>query len=110
MPETDLEISGSNGILKVNQDFIEINLEKQVSMFDKKHVKIFKQSLDKGVHFDVGGPEYTKEDLNIIESFRNKKNPQVNIQEAFRTQCIIDAIYEAAKNNSKIEVKYNEKI
>jgi len=107
MPETSLEIFGSNGIIKVNQDLIEINLEEKVSMFENKQEKIFKQSLDKGVHFDVGGPEFTKQDVDVVEKFREGGKPRVDIQEAFRTQCIIDAIYESAKTNSKKEVEYD---
>ena len=106
IPEINLEIIGSNGKLRVNQDFIEIKLNEPVSPIEKTQVKIYKQELEKGVSFDVSGPDYTKEDINVVQSVKEKKAPLVDVFEASRTQSVIQAIYDSAANNCKVRVEY----
>jgi len=108
IPEVNIEIIGNNGKLKVNQDFIEINLKNSVPQFDKTEFKIYKQSLEKGVPFDVGGPEYTKEDLNVVNSVKKIERPMVNVLDAIKTQSVIQAIYDSANKNSRVRVEYLE--
>jgi len=106
IPEINLEIIGSNGKLRVSQDFIEIKLNEPVSPIEKTQVKIYKQELEKGVSFDVSGPDYTKEDTHVVQSVKEKKAPLVDVFEASRTQSVIQAIYDSAANNSKVKVEY----
>jgi len=108
IPEANIEIFGNNGKLKVNQDLIEINLKNHIPQFDKTEIKIYKQSLEKGVHFDVGGPEYTKEDINITNSIKKTEKPFVSVIDAIKTQSVIQAIYDSANKNSIVKVDYLE--
>lgn len=106
IPEINLDITGTSGNLKVNQDFIEIKLDKKIPQFEDTESKIFKQSLEKGVFFDVGGPEFTKEDSHIVEAFSKKRQPLIDVFEAYETQSVIEAIYDSAKKNRMIKVEY----
>jgi len=69
--EIDLEIKGNNGKLRVNQDFIDVELKKQINSFPYQKTRIYKQSLNGNVSFDVGGPDYTKQDTMMIECVKN---------------------------------------
>ena len=60
--ETSLEITGNNGKIVANQDYIDIKLNEPVSVLDQKEMRIYKQSLAESVSFDVAGPDYTKQD------------------------------------------------
>ena len=106
IPEANIEIVGSNGKLRVNQDFIDIKLKNPVSTFPNKEKRIYKQELDKGISFDVAGPDYTKEDTHVVNCVVEKKHPLIDAFEASKTQSVLDAIYESDKKNQRVEVEY----
>jgi len=106
IPEANIEIVGSNGKLRVNQDFIDIKLKNPVSTFPNKEKRIYKQELDKGISFDVAGPDYTKEDAHVVNCVVEKKHPLIDAFEASKTQSVLDAIYESDKKNQRVEVEY----
>lgn len=104
LPEIDIEISGSNGKLRVSEDFIEVDLKNAVPQLENTKMKITKQSLNTGVPFDLGGPDYAKEDLYMVNCVKNKKQSFVNVFEASKTQCIIQSMYDcASKGTRKVE-------
>lgn len=107
IPEINLEITGNNGVIKVNEDFIKIDLKKPNTEFTNPSITIYKQSLNRGVIIDLGGPDYTKEDLHMVDCIKNKQQSIVNVFEASKTQSVIDSMYEAAKGGTK-EVEYFE--
>ncbi len=104
LPEINVEVFGSNGKLRVTEDFIETDLKNPVPQLDNIQMKISKQSLNTGVPFDLGGPEYAKEDLYMVNCVRNKKQSFVNVFEASKTQSVIQAMYDCAgKGSRKVE-------
>ena len=103
LQETTIEIEGSLGKLRVNEDFIEISNHKD---FDKKSIT-YRQELYTGVPIDVGGPEYTREDEDFLNCVQNNKQPMLNVNSSLQTQQVIDSIYKAASTN-KIEEIQNE--
>jgi predicted dehydrogenase len=106
IPEINLEIKGTNGSLRVNQDFIEMKLKNPVQKFKQSDVKIYKQELEKGLSFDVAGTDYTKEDMHIVDCVKNKKQTLVNVFEASKTQSVIQAIYDSDSEKRSISVDY----
>jgi predicted dehydrogenase len=106
LPELNIEVSGSNGTLRVNEDFIDIKLKQPPQPFNESETKIYKQSVNTGVPVDLGGPEYTKEDVHIVECVREKKQALINVYEATQTQSVIEAIYAAARSHSSRRVEY----
>lgn len=106
--ETSIEITGSNGQMLVNQDYIDVKLNELVSGFSELCSKIYKQSLGRGVSFDVGGPDYTIQDQNMIECIKTSNLPLVNVFEASKTQSIIQAAYDSAKSKNEEKVEYIE--
>jgi len=106
IPEINFLIKGSNGTLKVNQDYIDLQLDKPIGSITNTSQKIYKQTLESGVPFDVGGPDYTKEDMHVIKSILTDEKPLVDAFEASKTQSVIQGIYDSAENNEKIMVDY----
>jgi len=107
--EIKMEITGNNGKMEINQDYIDIKLKKLISPLTKLESRIYKQALEGNVYFDVGGPEYTKQDEHVIECFKLNKQPLVNIIEASKTQSIIQAAYDSSEsNNNFVKVDYLE--
>lgn len=108
IPEINLEIKGSNGSLRVNEDFIKIDLEKPMPDLPNLNTIIYKQSLNRGILIDIGGPDYTKEDQHMINCVENRKQCLVNVLEASKTQAVIESMYGAAKDQTKKKVEYIE--
>jgi predicted dehydrogenase len=106
LPELNIIVTGSNGKLRVNEDFIQIDLDHPDPLLPDSKMKIYKQDLNTGVPIDLGGPEYTKEDVHVVECVNEKKHTLVNAYEAARTQSVIEAIYDAARTNSTKRVEY----
>ena len=106
LPEINIEVIGNNGKLTVSQDFIKVSLKSSVPELEKKEMTIFKQTLNTGVPIDIGGPDYTKEDMHMVECIKNNKQTLVNIFEASRTQSIIQAMYDASSENETKMVEY----
>lgn len=106
MSEINVEIKGDNGKLIVNQDFIDIKLKKPISKFNELNTRIYKQSLNELVSFDVGGPNYTNQDQYVIKCVKEKRLPQMNVFEASKTQSVIQAVYDSAETNSEKMVEY----
>ena len=108
LPEISIEISGSNGNIKVTEDHIKINLITPVLEFENNETVIYKQSLNKGVPIDIAGQDYTKEDLHMVECIKNKRQSMINVFEASKAQSTIEAMYLAAKSNKRETVEYIE--
>jgi len=106
--ETSVEIEGSNGYMKVNEDLIDIKLKNKIPEFEKLETRIYKQSLNDSVSFDIGGPEYTRQDSHMIRCVKEQKIPINNAFEASKTQSVIQAAYDSAKTNEKKIVDYIE--
>lgn len=106
IPEINIEITGTNGTMRINQDFIDIKLKKEIIPIQGLDQRIYKQSLERGVSFDVGGADYTKEDEHMISCIEEKKLPLVNVFEASKTQCVMQAMYDSAAENKYKEVIY----
>lgn len=104
--EINLELEGNNGIIKVNENYVKIHLKKPVNGFHKKETLIYKQSLNSGISFDIGGPEFTKEDEHVVNCVSTKTQSMINIFEASKTQSAIEAMYKSAYNKSSQLVKY----
>ena len=105
LPEINLEIHGTNGNLRVNEDIIRIELKNSVKELENTNMVIYKQSLNNGVLIDIGGPEYTKEDMHVVDCIKKNRQSLVSVFEASKTQSVIQSMYDAA-GNGKRQVKY----
>jgi predicted dehydrogenase len=106
LPELSIEVIGANGNLRVNEDFVTIHLNGSASQSPNSMTTIYKQALYRGVQIDLGGPEYTREDAHLVECILQSKQTLNNVYEAGRTQSVIQAMYDAASNNSMEKVEY----
>ncbi|MGC1932046.1 MAG: Gfo/Idh/MocA family oxidoreductase [Candidatus Nitrosopolaris sp.] len=104
VPELNIEIMGRNGKMRVNEDFIKLELKKPTIIDDeffdrpKTTITIHKQQLVNCVPIDLGGPEYTREDIHMVDCVINKRQCLINVFEASKTQSVIQGMYNAARN------------
>jgi len=101
LPEIRIEVEGENGSLVVTEDYVKYQV-------DSANVirTIYKQELYRGVEIDIGGPEYTKEDIYMIEHVRENKFTDLDISYAYKIQIVTDAMYESIEKKKQIDVAY----
>ncbi len=86
MPEFGLKINGSKGTMSVNDDQVHLKLE------NKKAVTWYRHDLKDNVGFQLGGPEYYREDEYFVKSVLEKCNVIPDFHDAFKVDSIIDSV------------------
>ena len=101
LPEIKIEVEGENGSLMVTEDYVKYQL-------DSTNVirTIYKQELYRGVEIDIGGSEYTKENVYMIEHVRKNEQTDLDIFYAYKIQTVTDAMYESIEKKKQIDVIY----
>ncbi len=100
--ETSIMINGKNGNMKVNDDTIKIFLTKPIDEFNKGWNIIRKPEIETGVPIDIGGPQYTKQNVDFINCILKDITPESDIYNAYNIQKIVDYIYESNKLNGQL--------
>ena len=98
LQETVLEIAGESGTMTVNEDRVTVSQ-------DGVKNTVYRQHLGHGVPIDVGGTEYTAEDVDFVECIRSGRHPKVDVAWALRVQRVVDGIYDAARQDTVTEIK-----
>lgn len=93
LPEFGLLIKGSKGIMRVNDDKLELKLN------DGKSFTWYRHDLNDNVFFWLGAPEYFREDKYFIKSVLEDRNVEPSFYTASKVDYIIDQVrYRAEKN------------
>lgn len=86
MPEFGLSIKGSKGIMSVNDDRVELELN------DEKTSRWFRHDLNDHVGFLLGAPEYFRENEYFVNSILEKRSVDPSFRTASKVDCIIDQV------------------
>jgi len=86
LPEIGLLIRGSKGIMKVNDDKVELKLD------DGKSFTWYRHDLNDNVFFWLGEPEYFREDEHFVKSVLEGCNAEPNFYNASKVDYIIDQV------------------
>ncbi len=97
--QTTIEVLGANGVLTVTDDTLRLALDKPLGGWPAGRTSFNAAQLYRGVPFDVGGPQYTREDEAFITALRDPTTPIPDLIQACHVQHIVDAAYRSAENN-----------
>jgi len=86
LPEFGLVIKGSKGIMRVNDDELELKLD------GGKSFTWYRHDLNDNVFFWLGAPEYVREDEYFIKSVLESSNAEPSFYTASKVDYIIDQI------------------
>jgi len=93
LPEFGLLIKGSKGIVKVNDDKVELRLD------DGKSSTWYRHDLSDNVDFLLGAPEYFREDKCFVKSVLDGRNIEPSFYTASKVDYIIDQVkYRSSEN------------
>jgi len=93
LPEVGVLVRGSKGVMKVNDDRVDLKLD------DGKSFAWFRHDLNDNVFFWLGAPEYFREDEYFVKSVLEGRNAEPSFYSASKVDYIIDQVrYRAGKN------------
>ncbi len=93
MPEFGLKIRGSEGIMSVNDDQVQLKLE------NKEPVIWYRHDLKDNVGFQLGGPEYYREDEYFVKSVLEARKVTPDFFDACKVDSIINRVKMGAEIN-----------
>jgi predicted dehydrogenase len=106
LPETKIAMQFENGTLRATEKYIEIYSEVDNGALKQGWSTFYLQDLTAGVPINLGGPEYTAEDAQLLECIRNDEEPLCNFREAAKTNFVIDAIYDSINTGETQKIRY----
>ncbi len=106
LPEITIEVHGEKGMMTVNDDFIRINVDNKFEGFQPSLTTIWKQDLVRGTIIDIAGPEYTHEDIHVVNCVNHKTQTLISSFEAAKTQSVIESMYVSGVERVSKEVQY----
>jgi predicted dehydrogenase len=95
LPHFELAITGREGIMKVNDDALELKLNNGASSL------WYKQSLGDNVDFLLGEPEYYREDEFYFKSITNANNAEPSFESASKVDYVIEQVKKEAKKHDQ---------
>jgi len=93
LPEFGLTINGSNGIMRVTDDKLELKPN------DGETQKWYRQNLDDSVAFLLGDPEYFREDKQFIKAILEGGTGEPSFLSASRVDYVLDQVKNGAVNH-----------
>jgi predicted dehydrogenase len=103
--QTTIEILGANGSLTVTDDGIRLFLDKASAGLASGWTVLTAPDLFRSVDFDVGGPQYTREDQAFLSALRSGTPAEPDVMQAFHVQRVVDSAYaSASKKGAPVRV------
>lgn len=106
LPEFRIKIHLDEGTIIVTEKYVNIYSEKSVGSIKKGWNTYYKQNLTKNIPIDLGGPEYTVEDLHFLNCILENKKTLCDFREAAKTNFVIDKIYSSIKEERVEQINY----
>lgn len=106
LPEMKFNIQFEEGMVTVTEKYVEIFSEVDHEILKKGWNTFYKQNLTKDVPVDIGGTEYTAEDLHFLECISEDREPLCNFKEASKTNFVIDNSYSSIIDGKTKKIKY----
>jgi predicted dehydrogenase len=93
LPDVEFSINGSEGVLEVDDDKVELKLKNGESS------AWFRHDLHDNVGFWLGGPEYYREDKHFVESVMTGNEAEPSFYTASNVDRVIDEVKSGADEN-----------
>jgi len=106
LPEMKIAMQFDEGTVTVTEKYIQIYSEVDNDVLQRGWRTLHLQNLTTGVPIDLGGPEYTVEDAELLACIGTGEEPLCNFREAAKTNFVIDAIYDSIKTGEMRNVQY----
>lgn len=106
LPELMIKSYLDYGVITVTEKYIDIYSKKESNNFKKGSNIFYKQNLAKDIPINIGGYEYTAEDLHFLNCIINKSKSICDFKEGSKVHFVIDKIYSSINNNQIESINY----
>lgn len=106
LPELMIKLHLDDGVITVTEKYIDIYSEKETANLKKGSNIFYKQNLAKNIPINIGGSEYTSEDLHFLNCIINKSKSLCDFREAAKVHFVVDKIYSSIDNNQIESITY----
>jgi predicted dehydrogenase len=106
LPELYFEIHLDKGTIITTEKYVKIFSEEDTNSVKKGWNSFYKQQLTKNIPINLGGSEYTLEDLHFLNCIKNNEKSQCDFYEAAKTNNVIDKIYISMEKNTEESIEY----
>ncbi|MCE7699808.1 MAG: hypothetical protein K8E24_013665, partial [Methanobacterium paludis] len=106
LPELKFNIQLDEGMIIVTEKYVEIYSEVENGEIKEGWNKFYKQNLSGEIPVDIGGPEYTSEDLHLLNCIKEDKKTLCDFEEAAKTNFVMDSIYSSMKEENVQKIRY----
>lgn len=98
MVDIAIELHAENGTLNVSDDAVKLFLENAKANYRAGWTVWRKPDLYDGVPVDLGGPEYTRQDLAFLKAAAAGSSLEADARNAFLVGRVIDGIYNSSES------------
>jgi len=102
--ESRFEVHGSRGMLILTDDYVKVCMDEATDNLKAGWTSWTKPELHEEVELDIGGPQYTLEDVDFLEHVKRGEKIECDVYSAHEVQKIITAIYESAEEKGAFKV------
>lgn len=106
LPELKLVVNFQNGVITATEKYIDITSKVDGRLVSKGRNLRSKQELAIRAPIDIGGPEYTLEDMHFLDCILNDREPLCNFYESSKVNAVIDAVYSSMSSGQSRIVEY----
>jgi len=96
-PTISIHAQGTNGTLDVDDDEVRLFLDNSIGETSSGWTTWRKPDLYRPVPLDIGGTQYTLQMIDFLEAITNRRDLDSNVASGLKTQLVIDAVYESAR-------------
>ncbi|MFA0832418.1 MAG: Gfo/Idh/MocA family protein [Methanobacterium formicicum] len=105
LPELKFNIQFEHGSATVTEKYVEIYSEIADNVLKQGWNTFYKQDISEPIPLNIGGPEYTREDLDFLKCIKNDKESICNFREASKTNFVIDSVYKSILTEKSEKIK-----
>lgn len=106
LPELKFNIQLDDGNIIVTEKYVEIYSEVDNGKINVGWNKFYKQNLSGDIPLDIGGPEYSSEDLHLLNCIKEDKKTLCDFEEAAKTNFVMDSVYSSIKDENVQKIRY----
>jgi predicted dehydrogenase len=100
-------VEAEKGKAIITDQTLDIEDTKENESVNETHITY--PELYQGYYLDIGGPLYSIQMQNFVESIKNGKQPESNVASGLYVQRIIDLIYRSADQKMELNLERGEK-
>lgn len=95
LPETYIELKGSNGMIRVTEDYLKVDCSESHTLLDnQKRLVMFKPHYYQGIPpVNLAEPEYTIENIHFLNSLTSSVQPMTSLGNTAKTMEIVEEMY-----------------